>query len=302
MAKYSALLYGIYPRTETLRKNINLWERKKVARDDLVKRLAEEKTRIIGMLKERNLLFTDPLSNWHDILRPLALSLEGVSLGELRRYRETNTFYRQPVIEDYPSYSEHGRGDGEEFPYFPVYDQSVGNGTLAFVPGPHSFLSMSHSDPSLDRRKVIASLSRAFSDFLSENGARRVLIYDPVHYNGTDMSHLLPITEKFESILVTSGSIRGVDMTPLSRSLGGLSAANGYESFSGFGGEIYMQHINSQNTKLEDARDIVQRLDRDGRNLKMNVAGVTHTEYMDFLPRSIADRKAEIMGEVVSYE
>ncbi len=299
MTEYKALVYGIYPRSEVLRKNINLWERSRLPREELVARIEEEKARINGMLNSKGIVFTDPLSNWHDILRPLALSMEGISLGELRRYKETNTFYRQPVIENYPKYSAPDEDGG--FPYFPPYSDTQGSSS-AFVPGPYSFLHMSSISGELEGGKLLSALAESFSEFLNAYGFRKVVIYDPVQYFNAGLDHLSPFTEKFETILVTSGSLNGTDMGSVADKLAGISARGGLESLRGYSGEIYLQHVDSQNTRLENPDDLVRLLDREKRNTKLNIAGITHSEYLDFLPRSIADRKVEVMKEVVAHE
>lgn len=300
MTEYSALVYGIYPRSEGLRKNINLWERSKLSLDELRTKLADEKSRIYDFLGTKGLHFTDPLSNWHDILRPVALSMKGVSLGELRRYKETNTFYRQPVIDEYPSYSDLEPEDG--FPYFPPFHDLGRNGAYAFLPGPYSFMHMSSLNDTLSTVKLLESLSVSFGDFLDAYGAKKVVIYEPLQYINADLGHLSHITERFETVLVASGSIKGTSPGNLLQSLNGISVRGGLETISDFTGDVYLQHMDSQNTRLEDSENLLRILDREKRNLKLNIKGITHTEYLDFLPRSIADRKIDVLKEVVSSE
>lgn len=296
MSEYKSLVYGIYPRSEGLRKNINLWERSKLSREDLIKKVQDEKRKISELMNSAGLLYTDPLSNWHDVLRPLALSLKGVRLGELRRYKETNTFYRQPVIDDYPEFREPETEKG--FPFFPAYEESVENAAYAFIPGPYSFLQMSSVSETLDRKKILKALSDSFITFLDHNKAGKVVIFDPVEYDSVDLGHLSGISENYEAILVASGSLRSASLGNCSGSLAGISAGGGLETIVDFTGDVYVQKVNSQNTRIEDPQELLRDLDREKRNLKINVSGITHTEYLDFLPRSIADRKVKLLGEV----
>lgn len=300
MTGYRSLVYGIYPRSEGLRKNINLWERSKLSRDELKQKVQDEKKKISVLMDSPGMLYTDPLSNWHDILRPLAMSLGSVRLGELRRYKETNTFYRQPVIDDYPKYAEPEDQDG--FPYFPAFADSLQGSPYAFLPGPHSFLQMSSSSDSLDRKKILQALSDSFRTFLEVRHAEKVVIFDPVEYGTADLGYLSGIAEEFSTILVASGTLNSSNLGSISKRLSGISAGGGLEALRDFPGDVYLQEVNSQNTRLENAQELLTLLDRKKRNLKINVAGVTHTEYFDFLPRSIADRKVELLREVASHD
>lgn len=303
MSKFGALVYGIYPRSENFRKNINLWERSRLSRKELEGRLGDEKKKIGELLSFPGMAFTDPLSNWHDILRPPAISLTGVTLGELRRYKETNTFYRQPVIEDYPSLSVTPQIDEEkDFPYFPLYHESSGARSVSFLPGPYSFMNMSSVNDSLDSHRLLTALSKCFAELLEQYRAGSTVIFDTIPYRNTDLKHLSEITERFETTLVTSGSLKGAKIDAIKDSVAGISGRNGLDSLSSFGGNVYLQYIDSQNTRLEDVEDILRQLDRDRRNLKVNITGITHTEYLDFLPRSIADRKISIMKEVTEHD
>lgn len=92
------LVYGIYPKTNELRLHIGRWEKGKIPDATLNENIESEKAMFYDLLKEGSIEHTDPLFNWYDILRPVSLIVDGIDLGPLTRFKETNSFYRMPVI------------------------------------------------------------------------------------------------------------------------------------------------------------------------------------------------------------
>jgi 5-methyltetrahydropteroyltriglutamate--homocysteine methyltransferase len=70
---------------------------------------------------------------WPDLLRPFTQLWNGVGTGALTRFFETNTFYRQPVLEAPPT-----RGKGRLADWLPK-----GPSSRAILPGPYTFAALS---------------------------------------------------------------------------------------------------------------------------------------------------------------
>ena len=297
--KYKGLVFGIYPRSETLRKSLNLWERGKLPLDELKQRITEEKDEILKFLEGLHLSHTDPLVNWHDILRPLALSLTNVRLGELHRYRETNTFYRQPVITGDVLYSNDADARNDGFPYFPAFQTASSADMIGFIPGPHSFLSMSRVETGVERGKLLRELTVAASKFIEAYGLDEVVIYDPIPFGGADLSYLSDLVERFRVTLISAGDVTASSLRGIGKDLHALSARSILAG--AFDGPVYLQVVDSQNTRLEDPHEISAALDLEAENNGWSDVGITHTEYLDFLPRRIADEKVRLMGEVLAH-
>ena len=288
-----ALLYGIYPRSDDLRKEINRWERFG-QKEDLKKAFRSETLSLESTFDSYALTYTDPLFNWNDILRPVALSMEHVKLGELRRYMETNTFYRQPVIDHYPSFSE---VEKDPYPYFPLY---YGESSLAFLPSISTFLSMSSVNKNLDRKKLFGSIFDVYTDILSKYGKSSVLLFgvDPV-----DQDEIQYVEMLSDTCSVTVISPRKVNKTPflkITDKIEGVASVDSLDILPNSRCPVYIEVIDSKNTRVEDpeyVRDIVSKAESSG-----NLAGITASDYLDFLPRVIADRKAKVMSEVINGE
>lgn len=69
---------------------------------------------------------------WSDLFRPFTELWHGASAGTLSRFFETNTFYRQPVLESVPT-----PGRGRLADWLPH-----GPGARAIVPGPYTFAAL----------------------------------------------------------------------------------------------------------------------------------------------------------------
>ena len=88
------------PREARLRKAITSFDRRKISREDL-NRIEDEVTEeVIGEQVEAGIdIVTDGHIRWDDAQTRIARGLEGFSLTGLIRYFDTNTYYRQPVVE-----------------------------------------------------------------------------------------------------------------------------------------------------------------------------------------------------------
>ncbi len=297
MVKIEKLVYGLYPRSERLRIKIGRWERKRDTFDSLLEEISREKKEHYALNIERNRIdhFTDPLSNWNDIYRPIVLASDGMTLGPLRRYRETNTFYRLPEIRgklklkedlpidlpldgtmELPMYQDPGLGD-----YF------------AFLPSPISFNRMSDHG-SYETDEIIDGIVGIYNSILEKLGLDRILLYEATGYQeGDTLSSIENLLQGRKVILVSTGAIsesvfRGLryefqSVVVPDPSSFGLSASHSRVAGVGLS-NAFSTSLSSE----EKAADTAIRLsERHG----VSRCIVTHNDYMDFLPRGIADRK-----------
>jgi 5-methyltetrahydropteroyltriglutamate--homocysteine methyltransferase len=98
---------GSYPRIgdtpdkQVLRKTISQWEKGEKSAEDLAA-AQEQMTRwAISEQVEAGLeLVTDGLIRWYDPLSHIAGKLQGIKINGLLRFFDTNSYYRQPVVND----------------------------------------------------------------------------------------------------------------------------------------------------------------------------------------------------------
>lgn len=161
--RYRTTLTGPFPRTEELVQATRDLDRGRISPEaaDAVFARAE---REVDAVEERLGLDcrTGGYLRWPDLFRPFSTSWANVRTGPLTRFFETNTFYRQPILEAAPSPSPGALG-----PWLPH-----GPKARAVLPGPYTFARLcdapyAGNDPARVLRDVAGALAaelRALGD------------------------------------------------------------------------------------------------------------------------------------------
>ncbi len=293
------LVYGIYPRSDRLRLDYGRHERGSLSTEKLKDIIKEEKDIFYRLTDEINIV-TDPLFNWHDIFRPIALSVNGIKLGPLRRYGETNTFYREPLIE--------GKGElkidvftnqeFEENPPFPIF-YGGNRKILPIFPSPVAMYRMSSNESKYSIQDFSENLLEIYGKIADRMGSRKILIFAP-QIDKDDVSSMKKICSTHEIILLSPEVIKSeyfdgisfkFDSIVVSRKEN-LNVAGDHSRIPGLG------ILDAHNTKIENGGDIEKMLEEVQKEFNFKDLILTHNDYMDFLPRTIADRKVKILQEV----
>lgn len=297
MTKVKSLIYGIYPRSEPLRNAISKWERKTIDQVELSAEILKEKKALLELFREEKIWgYTDPLSNWNDVLRGISGVFSQITLGRLTRYKETNTFYRQPCITGYPGFSD-TMPTPDHDTYLPgdLFLQSEAH-YFHFLPGIDSFLNMSLVDHSLDTDKLQEHLVAAYKEIAAKYGIRDLVLYEPYPSHRASR-HYNEIFSRFKTYYVIgdlpSGYFEEIENEPYS-----IITSN-RERFSDLCSHTAVPGLalfDSQNTRIEDPSSVRSELLKMAESNGIDEAIVSHTEYLDFLPRSIADKKVGAIG------
>lgn len=149
MAEYRTTLTGAFPRPEALVQATRDLDRARISPEESEAAFvrAEEEVRRL----EQELRFdavTGGYLRWPDLFRPFAAIWSGVRAGALSRFFETNTFFRQPVLDAAPQ-----RGGGGLASWLPR-----GPGARGILPGPYTFAALA------DLRYAPASTEGAIVD------------------------------------------------------------------------------------------------------------------------------------------
>ncbi len=286
------LVYGLYPKSNELRLHINRWEKGTIPDSSLNDMIIDEKNSLYKVYNDYNIVHTDPLFNWYDIFRPLALIIDNIELGSLTRFKETNTFYRMPIVNEINDIiiDPAGFSPLNEEPPLPLYLK--GDNFNAFLPSPLSFYRM--SQVALEYRDFEKKLLNIYSKILNIFKIDEVVLYDPLSYDSNDIIDITPLTDKFIVKLVTTGklykeNIRGKPYSIIS------DYSNSNLEISGELSEVPgLKLIDGYNTKMEDINEINNIIN----NLDVDNLIVSHREYFDFLPRIIADKKLSLMSKI----
>lgn len=292
--KIETLLYGIYPRSDSLRLDIGRNERGKIGKADLENEILKEKSVFYKMADGVDHC-TDPLFNWHDIFRPVVLSVEGFQLGPLKRFIGTNTFYREPIIGEIGNLKIDPSKEylSTENPPFPMFQFDSDN-IYPILPTPGSLFEVSRNKENVKKDHFIDKISEIYLEILRKFGRKRVVLISPNLGKKEDFSGIDKISEKVFTILIPSSKINreqfnGKVGSAVARTAEDLSLAQEISVKPG------IQLLDSRTTKVEKVDVIKNVLNTIERDYELKEMIVSHKDYMDFLPRVIADKKVEIL-------
>jgi len=101
--KKEAFIYGIQPHSNELENANRGVEKGRTSEYELAFMQQRERGFFLKLQEENKFSFIeDGKYNWNDIFRPIIESSKGIESGELKRWFETNSFYRTPVIKEKP--------------------------------------------------------------------------------------------------------------------------------------------------------------------------------------------------------
>jgi 5-methyltetrahydropteroyltriglutamate--homocysteine methyltransferase len=100
---------------------------------------------------------------WPDLFRPFAETWEGVAVGPLTRWLETNTFFRQPILLAPP-----GRTPGAFVARLPPPLRAHPASARVLLPGPYTFAGVSDNRSGETDEAVIHRIGRTLADEVRE--------------------------------------------------------------------------------------------------------------------------------------
>ncbi len=286
------LVYGIYPKSNELRLHIGRWEKGNIPDSTLNYNIESEKKLLYEKLNNYNIIHTDPLFNWYDILRPLSLIIDGIDLGPLTRFKETNTFYRLPVINNINGIDIDPADFSplNENPPLPLYIEDEKN-FAAFLPSPVSFYKMSRIN--MNYNEFEKKLENIYIKILKLYKTKNLVLYDPLPYSENDIIDLEAL-KNYKIRLVTTGNVHENNFKQKLYSIIVDYNTNNIPVSKKLSDVPGMKLIDGYNTKMENPDKLSEILS----SLNLEKVIVSHSEYFDFLPRIIADKKIELISGV----
>ena len=248
----------------------------------------------------------DPQLLWDDMFRPIALTQEGLSVNGLIRYFETNTFYKQPVINGKLEYA----GSIEDY-------LSIHGGiapTLISLPDPLTFLRMSKNLWYNEDSALIRDFGRLLGNIsgdLKRLGYRALVLKGPMYcssdasglresilsalheikasFSGKVIIHTYFGNPELNAAILRESDIDGIGLDPKYVSRSGMQIYGSKE--------ISLGAIDGTNTKMEKIEEIRSLLM--GLKGKVNQVFITNNVDLEFLPQSFLLSKVKLIGEAV---
>ncbi|MCD6478886.1 MAG: hypothetical protein J7L44_03300, partial [Candidatus Diapherotrites archaeon] len=150
--EFEAFLTGTHSRSEKLIQATRDFDRARVSAQEVQAIFEEDERALIELQKQNSFTFlSDGMLRHQDLLRQICLSFDGVSLGALTRWFETNNFFRKPVIEDELKF------DAKRFAN--IYKERKNAGFKAILPGPYTFIALSENRYYKDAYELLVSFS-----------------------------------------------------------------------------------------------------------------------------------------------
>ncbi len=273
---------------------------------DGFKEAAQEESQLLMRKQEESgtSYIDDPQLLWDDMFRPIALTQKGLSINGLTRYFETNTFYKQPVINGKLEYA----GSIED--HLSIHGNTAP--TLIALPDPFTFLRMSKNTWYNEDAALIRDLGKLLgyiSNDLKRLGYKALVLKGPMYANcdasglrESILNALHEIKVSFSGIVIVhtyfgnpalnAGILKESDID-------GIGIDPKYVSGMQLYGDkdISLGVIDGSNTKLEKIEDIRPFLM--GLKGKVDQAYITNNVDLEFLPQNFLLSKVKLIGEAV---
>lgn len=295
MVKLERLVFGIYPKSEHLRIRIGRWQRGEVSSREIMEIIGSESSEFISMIRNEGIdHYTGPLFNWFDIFRPFFTILDGVHPGPLTRYLETNTFYRIPEISGRISLKAPIDAEMESVEGLPLPLFNSGSNCI-FLPGIKSFYDMS-SRGSKSEKEFYREMLEVYGLIMAGSGGKKLFIFETTEPGNFQYSSYEDISPSENIILYLNSAVSADNLASLSGRMfsvvadGSSSSADLSRHHSRMAG---LKVVDAHSTKLESHEEIMGIVEDFGSD-----ALLTTNDYMDFLPRKIADLKIRALGKV----
>jgi 5-methyltetrahydropteroyltriglutamate--homocysteine methyltransferase len=172
-------LTGPFPRPEPLVAATRDLDRRRIGPDAAEEVFRSTEAEVVAL--ERRLGFdsvTGGYLRWQDIFRPFAETWEGLAVGPLSRWLETNTFFRQPILLAPPS-----RTPGAFAARLPPSLRDDPGSARVLLPGPYTFAQVADNRSGEADQAIVHRIGRTIAEEARELaglGFRTFLFSDPM--------------------------------------------------------------------------------------------------------------------------
>ncbi len=303
---------GEQPDEQKLRRAIASVEEGKISPEELVLVENQVVDEVVAIQEDAGLeLVSDGLIRWYDSASHLAKNLKGFEINGLLRYFDTNTYYRQPVVQN-----EITSADGElsrEIAYLAGKTTIPKKGVLL---GPLSMAAMSLNKSSMKLEDLAMRLGELLgkeASAMAVNGAEHVQIEEPWLVRNPEYFQLFKesfgqfnmnkgkakiilsfyfgdVGRLFDRLSEIQADMIGIDFT-YSPGLLDRIASDGSPTPISFG------LLDGRNTRLESASQIAKMLEPALKKIP-GECHLTTSCGLEYLPKAYAVGKLRLTSEV----
>jgi methionine synthase II (cobalamin-independent) len=255
-------------------------------------------------------LLSPALARWEDLLRPLLRDGSGATVGQLARYFETNTFFRQPLVQG-------GLDPAPPATWFDAFALPPGEPWVLTLPSPYDFAVRAK-----DERKgtSLAALTVEAGEALQpvvaaavQRGAALVRFHDPSIAYGRSASRDVAAFaeglataakghEAISTLHITNGDPFAVPEALQANPLGGLSIEDpGRAPPAGLRlpgkTKLTVAVIRGEESLVEDPALTARAATSFAQRLGLGLFGITNGWDLDHVPHAIAVRKVKALAQ-----
>ena len=300
---YEAYIVGLFPREDGLVIEWKRYEQDPGHEPAFRNALSSSLDKVVRLQLDAGLSYVhDPLIDWHDLFRPFT-HLDGVELGPITRYYETNTFYKKPIFRDEPTYP---KGFIERF----VHAERLPSNhvRISTLPGPYTFCRLAEFGGGVDPVDVVSKvLSGAIGDLLGLGYGFVNLAEPELVYKEPDDSlvkecygRLRAFKDAIRLQLFFGDASRVLDLLE-SLPIYGYSIDAQFTDVSLLDcpkKHLTLGVIDGQNTLMEDLDLLKAKIADFVEGRPYSSLGLSNNVDLDFLPYEVAVEKVKLLGEL----
>lgn len=308
---------GNYPRVgdtfeeQSLRRAIARFDKGEISADDL--RTAEQEV-VKEVLKEQNVagidVVTDGQISWYDSQSHIARRLAFVEINGLARYFDTNTYYRQPVVQGPVAWKEPILAD--EWTFAKANSKAA---VKAVLTGPLTLASLALDKHYGKKKPLTLDLANALGEetfALVQAGAAHIQVDEPILTRHPEdlplavealerirarkgsaalslFTYFGEVSKIYEELVEGPADVIGLDL---------VQGAATWPAIAKHGSKkpLVLGLVDARNTKKEDPAEVANRVLglKDYVNLKTSFLAPSNG--LEFLPRARAREKLRILS------
>jgi len=311
--KITTYLFGIFPKSDELRKNFREFIKGKISKEEFEQNLKKEYDFLIEFFESCKLSYIyDGMLKWFDLLRPFT-NYKGIELGTLIRWFETNSFYRMPIIK-----SKIELEKPVLINYFYVEGLKKSNkSSLTFI-DPLSFIKLSENEYYKNEKELfydfLNALLKDIKITIDEINPALISLISPYlgYYDFkeeeiellNEFINKLKEIKKEIKISINLCFIKNFNKLKKLRKLNvdmiGVDLCYGdreeiIKNIQGINKQIALGLIDSNISLIEDVNYLLNEIKRINEILKLNNIIITNSSDLDLLPFNIALEKVKVL-------
>jgi len=309
-----AQLTGIFSRSNELIKTTWDYEKGKLAKKDLENGIKQDAKRIIELQINAGFKYiSDGMLLWQDLFRPFTENIGGITSGPLTRWFDNNTFFRKPIINDKLKAER-------RFIYRYIRTNLFPDKIFykAILPGPFTLYKLSSDKYYNNTRNFLLDLSEIFKkevEDLINKGVAFIQFNEPAIAWYRLTNEELNFTKDAYKIITDDLNVKTCihtyfgDVSPALPSLldypvdyiGIDFYSTPFEEVKNFSISkgLLCGCIDARNSLLEKPSNILSFIEDVNRHMEPSDIIISPNCDLEFLPRNIAEKKVEILGEIL---